>query len=101
VRLPNAVELLADTERFFWDLQRETDRGAALVGAAFLDDAVRALIRAALVADSKTAEGLFEYPGPLHSLAARTDLAYCMGLIGKAAYQDMRLIRELRNRFAH
>jgi DNA-binding MltR family transcriptional regulator len=101
VRLPDAVELLADVGRFFQDVQRETDRGIALVSAAFLDDAVQALIRAALTADSRTAEGLFGYPGPLHSFAARTDLAYCMGLIGNGSYQDMLLIRNLRNNFAH
>ena len=99
--MPKPRELSADSGRFMEDLQKETDRGVALVGAAFLDDAVRALIRAAFIGESETADRLFEYPRPLHSFAARMDLAYCMGLIGKAMYQDLGLVREIRNRFAH
>lgn len=98
---PKPKELSTDSGRFMEDLQKETDRGAALVGAAFLDDTVRALIRAAFIAESETADRLFEYPRPLHSFAARMDLAYSMGLIGKAMYQDLGLVREIRNRFAH
>ena len=99
--IPKPEELSADSGRFIQDLQQETDRGVALVGAAFLDDAVRALIRAALIKESETADRLFEYPRPLATFDARIDVAYCMGLIGKAMYQDLGLIRDIRNRFAH
>ncbi|HLJ48440.1 MAG TPA: MltR family transcriptional regulator [Bryobacteraceae bacterium] len=99
--IPTPNELSADSTRFIEDLQKETDRGVALVGAAFLDDAVRALIRAALIRISDTADRLFVYPRPLHSFDARIDLAYCMGLIGKVMYKDLGVVREIRNRFAH
>jgi DNA-binding MltR family transcriptional regulator len=99
---PRVPELSEDISRFVADLQQEkTDRGVALVGAAFLDDALRALIRAALIEKSETADNLFKYPGPLATFAARTDFAYCMGLIGKMMFQDLKLVREVRNSFAH
>ena len=68
--IPKPEELSADSGRFIQDLQQETDRGVALVGAAFLDDAVRALIRAALIKESETADRLFEYPRPLATFDA-------------------------------
>lgn len=98
---PTLPELSEDSRRFMEDLQKETDRGVALVGAAFLDDVLAALLRAAMVDDSKITNKLLEYPGPVSTSAARADLAYCMGLLGPDMYADLKVIREVRNRFGH
>jgi len=72
-------ELSADSARFVRDLQRETDRGVALAGAAFVADALRALINAAFVNDIEIAERLLDGERPLGTMSARIDIAYALG----------------------
>src|ERR1035438_4622321 len=70
----------------------ESDRGAVLVAAAYIDEELADLIRAFLVNDRKITERLLEYPGPCSTLASRCDLAYCLGIFGKDVYADIRTI---------
>ena len=77
----------------------ETDRGLALVGAAFLDDAVMELLRAFFVDDSKTVGEAFETA--LSTFGNRCKIAYCLGLIGPDMFFDLNRIRKIRNDFAH
>jgi DNA-binding MltR family transcriptional regulator len=92
---------VGEANAFLQELLRESDRGRALVGCAFLDDMVEKLCRAKMVTDAKAVDNLLEYPGPLTSFAARTDLAYALGWIGAQMYQDLRRIHKIRNAFAH
>lgn len=81
-------------------LEEETERGLAIVGAAFLDDALAELLRAYLIDDSKmVVNGLLG--GSFGSFKKRCDLAYALGLIGPDMHSDLDQIREIRNRFAH
>lgn len=72
-----------------------------LVAAAYLDEALEELLVAVLVDDIPVTKRLLDYPGGCSSLAARCDLTYCMGLIGKDVYEDIRRITKIRNQFAH
>lgn len=94
-------DMSSDVKRFMEDLQEETDRGVALAGAAFLDDVLAAMLRAALVAKPKAVDELLGHRGPVETFAARTNLAYCMGLIGDKMYRDLWTARKIRNEFAH
>jgi DNA-binding MltR family transcriptional regulator len=98
---PTIPGLSADIARFVEDFQKETDRGAALAAAAFLDDVLTAMLCAAFIDDPKTATRLLEYPGPISTFGARADLAYAMGLLGPKMHADLKVIREIRNHFAH
>ncbi|MGA2271826.1 MAG: MltR family transcriptional regulator [Bryobacteraceae bacterium] len=82
-------------------MRAESDRGAALVAAAYIDEALEDLILAYFVSDRKVAERLLTYPGPCSTLASRCDLAYCLGIFGKDVYADIRTIVKIRNNFAH
>lgn len=82
-------------------MRAESDRGAVLVAAAYIDEELADVIRAFLVNDPKIADRLFEYPGPLSTLSARCDVAYLLGLFGKDFYSDIRTIIKIRNNFAH
>jgi DNA-binding MltR family transcriptional regulator len=82
-------------------MRAESDRGAVLVAASYIDDALERILRATFVDDSTAAGRLLEYPGPCSTLSSRSDLAYCCGLIGKDVYIDIRTITKIRNRFAH
>lgn len=82
-------------------LNAETDRGCALMAAAYLDDQLGELLRAYLVDDSKTADELFGPLAPLGTFSSRIDLAYMLGLVGPHARRELHLIRKIRNEFGH
>lgn len=94
-------ELHSDASRLAEDLEKETDRGAALLGAAFLDDVLDALLTAAFVDEPDVVGRLMGGGRPLESFGARAHLAYAMGLLGIDVYADINVIREIRNDFAH
>jgi len=96
--LPNLNE---DVSRLVEDLERESDRGAALVGAAFLDDVLDVLLRSAFVNEPEAVNKLMGMGRPLESFGSRAHLSYCMGLLGADVYADINLVREIRNDFAH
>jgi DNA-binding MltR family transcriptional regulator len=81
-------------------MRKESERGCALVGAAFIDDALGELLAAHFV-DDKITRRLLTYPGPCSTLSARCDLAYCLGMFGRDIYMDVRGIIKIRNQFAH
>ena len=100
-QLPNAwhrFEILI--AEFRGKLEGETERGLAIVGAAFLDDALKEFLRAYLMDDpKKVVNGLLG--GSFGSFKKRCDLAYTLGLIGTDMHSDLDQIRIIRNEFAH
>jgi hypothetical protein len=98
---PTLSNLWADTGRLWQELQAEPDRGAAIVGAAFLDDALEAMLRAFLVDEQKVVDDLLRPEGDLGKFSTRIKVAYCLGLVAPDERHDMNLIGKIRNRFAH
>ncbi|MGA3949196.1 MltR family transcriptional regulator [Ralstonia nicotianae] len=82
-------------------LSDETDRGAALMAAAFIDDRLKILLERKLVAAPKIVSPIFEFNGALGTFSSRIDMAYLLGLLPKNARQDLHAIRKIRNEFAH
>lgn len=82
------------------EFQAESDRACAVLGAAFLDEHVRALLEAFMVDDPKPVRTLLEH-GPLRSFAARVKMAYALGFLAPSEIHDLNLIRNIRNKFAH
>jgi DNA-binding MltR family transcriptional regulator len=82
-------------------MRKESDRGAVLVAAAYIDDSLEELLVGYFVEDKKVTERILSYPGPCSTLASRCDFAYCLGLFGKDVYEDIRTIIKIRNQFAH
>lgn len=79
----------------------ETDRGAVLMSAAFLDDKLKQLIEKRLVADKKMSKRAFDFNGPLGTFSSRIDFSYLIGILPKNAQKDLHIIRAIRNQFAH
>ncbi len=96
--LPHLTE---DVARLVQDLERETDRGCALLAAAFLDDVLDLMLRSAFVDAPESVNKLLGPGRPLESFGVRAHLAYLIGLLGNDVYSDINLIREIRNDFAH
>ena len=90
-----------DVIRFRGTLDAETDRGCALMAAAYLDSLLEKLIRASLIADTKKADELLGKSKPLGTFSSRIDLAHLLGHISKSEHRDLQLIRKIRNVFGH
>jgi DNA-binding MltR family transcriptional regulator len=92
---------LKDHEGFREELKNESDRAVAIVGAAFLDEHLRDVIGYFLIDDKRAIEGLFRVNGVLGSFGGKIEMAYCLGLLSKRDYHDLKVIQKIRNRFAH
>jgi DNA-binding MltR family transcriptional regulator len=83
-------------------LGKETDRGAALMACAYLDDQLGELLKTRFVEDHSLTKALIDTAGgPLGSFSVRIDVAYLLGVIPKSARRDLHLLRRIRNEFAH
>lgn len=84
------------------ELEKESDRGCALVAAAYLENEVTALLNQFFVEMNKSArKELFDFNGPVGTFSAKTKLAYAMGLISAEVRKALDLIRGIRNKCAH
>lgn len=86
---------------FHEELLAESDRGAALVGTAFLDQQLTNILRGHFISDAiakKLLEGSF---APLSSFSARILAAQGLGLISRSEADECNLARKIRNLFAH
>jgi predicted membrane chloride channel (bestrophin family) len=79
-------------------LESETDRRAAILGAAYIDERLAEIILNYL-RDSKVTKNLLDKQ--IQSLDARTSLAFALGLINQDEYEGINQIRKIRNQFAH
>ena len=86
---------------FLSEFQQETDRAAAVLGAAYLDQALEHLLRKRLLGGNKLKGELLGTDKPLGSFSARIKVAFAIGSLHKAAYDDLEIIRRIRNEFAH
>ena len=82
-------------------LTPETDRGVALVCAAYLETELEALLRKSFADVPKVVEHLFEPSGAIGTLSSKIDLALAIGQIEAATHRALHLIRKIRNDFAH
>lgn len=98
----NSPNLRSFSEQLFF---HESDRGAVLVGVAFLDEALTELLKACFVTDhsvqEQSVQSLFKVNGPLVSFWAKTNFANALGILSPHLFSDLEIIRKLRNRFAH
>ncbi len=84
------------------EIEAQTDRGAAIIGAALVDDVLaRAILGKFIPLSSSKKKALFGGSGPLGTYEAKIDLAYALGLLTDVMAADLKLIGTIRNKFAH
>lgn len=93
-------QLLA-VKGFRKSLDAETDRGCALMAAAYLDSELEQVIRLLLVDDKKVASDLLGQSKPIGTFSSRIDLCFMLGLVSPLSHRDLHLIRKIRNDFGH
>jgi DNA-binding MltR family transcriptional regulator len=91
----NFQEMLAET-------RSEGDRACALILAANIDNCLRDLLEAFFVEMSKNQKkDLFENNGPLSTFSSVSRIAFATGFLSLDEFNDINLIRAIRNLFAH
>jgi hypothetical protein len=84
------------------NLEKESDRAVAVLGAAYLDTALQSLLEASFAGGKAVREKLFDgVSAPLGSFSARITMAYALGHIGPNYFATLNAVREIRNAFAH
>src|SRR5438876_8972547 len=86
---------------FRQSLSDESDRGCALMAAAYLDAELDRLLRKYCVNNPNVQNDIFGSSRPLGTFSSRIDMCYLLGLLGPNAHRDLHLIRRVRNEFAH
>lgn len=95
-----AIAKSKDIDGFLAEFQSESERATAILGAAYLDEQLLQLLTAYFVDDDASQE-LLSTEKPLGAFGARILTAYCVGLLAREDYQDLNIIKSIRNDFAH
>lgn len=95
-------ELLKSIELLKSEISSISDRACAIVCSAYLDDLLESIIFSFLTNASATQNRqLTSQNGPLSTFSSKIVLAYRLGLISKKEFDDLNLVRKIRNLFAH
>lgn len=92
---------LQDFTRFLCEFQGETDRGAALVGAALIDLRLSDTLRAFMVSSKAASDLLDGGTAALGTFSSRIKATFAFALIDRHERGECDTIRKVRNEFAH
>lgn len=92
-----------DSRNIMKEQMGQSDRAAVLITAAFLDDvlAIRIASTFKFDFDDTDFEKIFRFEGPLGTFSARLEMALLFGVIEDETFQQLNIVRELRNACAH
>ena len=102
---PPKVFVVAPEQRLFQEFlepfQSETDRAAALLATAMLDDKLLEILESFLT-ESESSKTLLRGPrAPLGTFSSRIEAAYALGFLDDEERTELNIIRKIRNDFAH
>lgn len=92
---------------FFRDRQLVTtltngsDRDAAILGGSILEELLNRLLEKRLVKSPVFKKTIDNSNSPLSTFSYKIQMCYLMGLISKKMYDDLNIVRKIRNEFAH
>ncbi|MFI8981165.1 hypothetical protein [Ectopseudomonas khazarica] len=86
---------------FLFEFNKESDRGAALNAAAVLDDWLLSILKEFLAENKSASDLLSGFNAPLGTFSARAAAAHAMGLIQDNEFNEITIIRKIRNEFGH
>lgn len=96
----NQPQITLNLKDLLTEANRESDRAAALLYAANIDNRLRTMLENYLIDDPKRVKELMKR-GPLSSFGLRIQFSYALGLVTDDERNDLDMIREVRNDFAH
>jgi hypothetical protein len=84
------------------EIQEQTDRGSAIVGAAMMEEMLSVVLQKRMSEMNRPHyDTFFGLNGPGGSLSNKIELFYAFGLCNDLLYKAMHDIRSIRNKFAH
>ncbi|WP_175731506.1 MltR family transcriptional regulator [Burkholderia ambifaria] len=85
------------------DLAAESDRGVVLIVANDIEELLEKMFRKEFGShvSGSIQKDLFDYRGALGSLSSKAKVAFAFRLLRRETYEQMELIRKLRNNVAH
>ena len=89
------------SDPFLQELMKESDRAAVVLGASRVDENLCQYMQKCMRPSARKDDELFGRNGPLGNFGARITLARRLGLIDNDFAKGLRIIRDLRNDFAH
>jgi hypothetical protein len=103
---PPWIKLVPADDAVVAEIERERDRGAALIAAALIDErllqTIKLRLRPELSKEDKGVHSFLFNPGrSLSSHFARVQLGYLLQLYPYQVLQLMIIVNEIRNKFAH
>jgi hypothetical protein len=99
---PTTTVYRFDLGREIGELRLRSQAGTVLVSAAALDGSLRNLLLLTMGLSNNKAEQIFGSPlGPLYHFSPKIDIAYAFKVIDEDLYNDLRIIKDIRNKFAH
>lgn len=94
------AEMDKELAPFLDSLGKFSDRELVILSASLLDDYLEKIITASYIKDERV-KSIFKDEHVLQSFYTKINIAYFSGLIPKWLFNDLRLICEIRNKFAH
>jgi len=86
---------------FFNEFNKESDRGAVLLAASILDEWLSDILGAYLI-EGKSSDTLLKgFNSPLGTFASRAAMAHALGLLMDHEYEEITVLRKIRNEFGH
>ena len=87
---------------FINEFQHESDRAAAILAGAYLDNLLSTILENYLISDNKNSHNiLYGNNSPLYTFHSRILCSYGLGLIPTHEFKDLLVIKKIRNAFAH
>ena len=83
------------------ELDAGSDRNTVILCGALLEAHIDELLRTTLIDDENEVEELIKPVGPLGSFGAKIRTLYCLGILSKSEFHNLKLIAKIRNKFAH
>jgi len=100
-KIPSVEELSKDAQSVFTVVSDSSDLACVLIISSFLDQCLVSLLSNYFI-QSKVADTLLDpTKGIIGTISSRNSLCYCLGLISKTLYENLRIVIEIRNLFAH
>ncbi len=94
-------EVWGQVNRLLHVTRDEHERSLVLSMVAFAEECLCRLLRAFLRDVKATADLLEGFNAPLGTFSARIKTCYALGLLTETQFQDLELMRKIRNEFAH
>jgi len=85
----------------FDEIFKQSDRASAVVSGGILEEILQRMITAFFLPNPNINQSMFDGLAPISTFGAKIDLSYHLGLLNKKEYEDLKLIKKIRNDFAH